>query len=271
MLNQRWEGGRIRWRPDDVIDPSKYGVVQVPDKGEIEPFIARHHYEHSKLPSTRFRFLMVERQGLKDLVVGAANFGVPCHRNVIGNVFPMIDPNYEGVELNRLVLLDRVAGNGESWFVAEAFRRLKKQGVEGVVSFSDPVPRKAESGALVMPGHWGCVYQALNGIYLGRGSSGAKRIFKSDGTSFSHRSKTKASTGDVGGNGAIKQLCDKGASWPRPDEDVKAWLSYWMDRLTYRVDHPGCHKYAWAISSALRRNVKFPPLPYPKKVDGEAA
>jgi hypothetical protein len=43
-----------------------------------------------------------------------------------------------------------------------------QQGVRGVVSFSDPVPRRTAAGDLVFPGHIGTIYQASNAGYLGR-------------------------------------------------------------------------------------------------------
>jgi hypothetical protein len=42
------------------------------------------------------------------------------------------------------------------------------QGLCGVVSFSDPVPRRTAAGTLVFPGHIGTIYQASNAEYLGR-------------------------------------------------------------------------------------------------------
>ena len=52
-------------------------------------------------------------------------------------------------------------GNGESYFVAQCFKRLARLGIQGVLSFSDPIPRTDLEGRVVMPGHIGTVYQAL--------------------------------------------------------------------------------------------------------------
>jgi hypothetical protein len=54
---------------------------------------------------------------------------------------------------SRFVLLDECPGNSESWFLARCFDALLDDGVRGVVSFADPVPRRTASGQLVMPGH----------------------------------------------------------------------------------------------------------------------
>ena len=51
--------------------------------------------------------------------MGTAVFTYPVNDRTITNVFDC--PAIEGAELGRLVLLDDVPGNGESWFVADAF------------------------------------------------------------------------------------------------------------------------------------------------------
>ena len=58
----------------------------------------------------------------------------------------------DAVELGRLVLLDEVPGNGESWFIARCFELLRREGIVGVLSFSDPVPRTTADGRKVLPG-----------------------------------------------------------------------------------------------------------------------
>jgi len=40
-------------------------------------------------------------------------------------------------------LLDSVPGNGETWFLARCFEQMRKSDLIGVVTFSDPVPRKS--------------------------------------------------------------------------------------------------------------------------------
>jgi len=45
------------------------------------------------------------------------------------------------------VLLDSVPGNGETWFLARCFEQLRTSDLIGVVTFSDPVPRKKVPGS----------------------------------------------------------------------------------------------------------------------------
>jgi len=82
-------------------------------------------------------------------LVGVVVFGVPMNQRVVPARLGV--PASEGVELSRLVLLDHIPGNAESWFVARAFRALReeKPEVRGVVSYCDPVPRQARAA-------WSC-------------------------------------------------------------------------------------------------------------------
>ena len=67
--------------------------------------------------------------------------GIPMHNQVLTNPFPRLAPNAESLELSRLVLLDTVPGNGESFLCAKAFRAAAEHGVRGLVAFSDPMQR----------------------------------------------------------------------------------------------------------------------------------
>ena len=60
------------------------------------------------------------------------------------------------------MLAESVPANGESWFLARCWELATRQGKHGVVSFSDPVPRRTAVGTLVFPGHIGTIYQACN-------------------------------------------------------------------------------------------------------------
>jgi hypothetical protein len=56
-------------------------------------------------------------------------------------------PYEESLELNRLVLLDEVPANAETWAQARAFRLAAARGVRGIVAHSDPELRtSAEVG-----------------------------------------------------------------------------------------------------------------------------
>ena len=84
------------------------------------------------------------------------------------------------MEIGRLVLLDNVPANGETWILGRCFELLQATGLRGVLSFSDPMPRRSVlSGSLVMPGHVGTCYQAVNDIYLWRSIHCTERLLRS--------------------------------------------------------------------------------------------
>ncbi|MER7056591.1 hypothetical protein [Streptomyces sp. NPDC000351] len=121
---------------------------------------------------------------------GVAVFGVPVNTAVLTKPLPELRPFTESVECSRFVLLDECPGNAESWFLARCFDLLLAQGVRGVVSFADPVPRRTASGLLVMPGHVGTIYAATNALYTGRATARTVKLLP-DGTVFHDRTAQK--------------------------------------------------------------------------------
>ena len=97
--------------------------------------------------------------------MGIAVFSTPARAEVTTNW--MRGEPTEHVELGRFVLLDHVRANAESWMIARCFDWLRREGITGVVSFSDPAPRVVE-GRRVFGGHIGTIYQASNAVYAGR-------------------------------------------------------------------------------------------------------
>lgn len=262
-MNQRWNHRRDSYRPNgEPIRTTEYDVVEIKHDRVAKDFVVQHHYSAS-YPAARFRFGLYHGDRLE----GVAVFSHPCQDKVLTNVFPGVETK-AATELGRLVLLDEVPANGESFFVAEAFRQLRTKGVAGVLSFSDPVPRRTAEGVLVMPGHTGCVYQALNARYLGRGTPRTLRILP-DGTVFSDRAASKIRNLERGWEYSADLLVKHGAE-PIGDSDPAQWLSCWLKRLTRSLRHRGNHKYIWGIDKALRRTLPVS-LPYPKQIDQEAA
>ncbi|MFD4604344.1 hypothetical protein ACFWPQ_40805 [Streptomyces sp. NPDC058464] len=97
--------------------------------------------------------------------------GIPTQAAVLTSVFTRLTPYEESLELSRLVLLDEVPANAETWLQGRAFRLAAARGVRGIVAHSDPEPRArltAHSPELVFPGHYGTIYQAKGMDYLGK-------------------------------------------------------------------------------------------------------
>lgn len=264
---QRWRAGRESYRPKgEVIDPRQYEVAPVPEK-DAKAYVIATHYS-SSYPAARWRFGLF-RAGV---LVGVAVFSHPTNDRTLTNVFG--GEASESVELGRFVLDQDVKGNGETWFLARCFEQLRPEGLRGVVSFSDPMPRRSVvSGDLVTPGHVGTIYQAFNGIYLGRSTPDYLRLLDS-GQILSKRTLQKIRSKERGWEYAVRQLVTAGATQPGPD--LRAWLKTELPRVSKAVRHHGNHRFAWAFSKGSRRDLErlHDALPghllaYPKQPDPE--
>jgi hypothetical protein len=253
-MNQRWRTHRTSYRPSqELICTRDYDVN--PIKGDAEPkaFVKEHHYLAS-YPAARFRFGLYRRGEL----CGVAVFSRPTSDLALTNVFRCDAALC--VDLGRFVLLDEVPGNGETFFLGQCFDQLRREGIVGVVSFCDPLPRRTEAGETIHRGHIGTIYQAFNGSYLGRSSARTIRLLP-DGSLFHDRNVQKIRQLDQGWRYASDLLHRFGAS-PLAG-DPGAWLDRWLPMLTRNVRHPGNHKYAWALTRPARKMLPAS-LEYPK-------
>ena len=267
-LCQRWRERRDRYRPaGERIQPSRYAVDLLPDK-VAAAFVAAHHYA----PSVPAQILSV---GLFDTrAVGPARLAGVCIFSISMNQRTVPartgQPAHRGCELGRLVLLDEVASNGESWFVSRAFKLLRqeKPHLVTVVSYSDPLPRRRVDGSMFKVGHIGIVYQALGARYVGRSAS-RTLLIANNGTVVSERSLSKLRNGERGAGYAYEQLRALGA----PAMLVGEGGGDYVARVTTlpifrRVAHPGNFTYVWGLGPRRERQsveIGMPPaLPYPK-------
>ena len=171
----------------------------------------------------------------------------------------------DSVELGRFVLLDEVPGNGETWMLGRCFYWLRREGLAGVVAFSDPCRRLNRVGEPVFGGHIGTIYQAHNAVYLGRSTPRTLTMLP-DGRTFSDRAQQKIRAADRGVRYSVLQLVRYGAEPPSCYEPayLSRWLSEWKRRLCRTARHCGNHRYAWPLS----RKARLPPgQPYPKQID----
>lgn len=251
---QRWKERRGVYVPaGEVLNPRDYEVAAIPDDTTARAFVETEHYSGS-YPAALRRFGLYTGEHL----VGVAVFSEPMQKKAL-RPFP---PD-AAMDLGRFVLQDRVPGNGETWFLARCLHQLQREGVVGVVSFSDPVPRVAKGGEQVFRGHIGTIYQASGALYANRGTVRTLRVFD-DGTVFNGRTASKARKGEKGRRYAIAQLVAKGAREPRAGEDIAAWLRGEVRRLTRPLRHRGNHRYLFPLDPAARRWLRGTGLPYPK-------
>lgn len=261
---QRWRHGRARYRPAGETFDASRAAVNLIDEGTARRFVLEHHYAAS-YPAARLRVgLFVRNRFEREQLAGVAVFSVPMSQGVIPHWFEGLAPD-RGAELGRLVLLDDVPSNAESWFVARAFRAIAGvlPQVVGILSYSDPVERLNAAGEVVKRGHIGTVYQALNACYLGR-ARGGTMILARDGRIVSRRALSKLRNDEVGAGYAYEQLRAMGAPERRAFEGGKEYAERALREGGFRAQrHPGNHTYAWWLGERRARPA-LRALPYPK-------
>ena len=251
--SQRWRERRDAFVPTSTtIDPSRYAVDVIPCIGTAKPFVQTHHYSGS-FPASRLSVgLFANGPAGRSVLSGVATFSVPMNNAAVPKHAGRLAPS-QGVDLGRFVLLDSVPGNGETWFLARAFRllRAEKPRVLAVIAYADPMERRAPGGALIKPGHIGGIYNAFGATYRGR-TAPRTEYLGPDGGVVSERALSKVRSGDRGHAYAAADLVKRGA--PRPSGmDGSAWIAElrrcgW---LTTRR-HNGNHVYAFALTKAAR-------------------
>lgn len=261
-LCQRWFARREDYRPaGEPFLPGHHEAVVLP-YADARAFVERHHYSGS-FPAARLTVGLM-RRGIG--LAGVAVFSVPANDASITARCGVA--GREGVTLGRFVLLDEVEGNGETWFLARAFSllALELRDVRAVLSYADPMPRRAADGRSFVPGHVGTIYQAHNARYVGRSKAEWLWITR-DGKILSPRTLSKLRNDDQGAAGAYAQLLRAGAPARRISENIFRYVDRALhDGPFTRVRHPGNHAYVWAVGGRRRETVSrlARALPYPK-------
>ncbi len=259
---QRFTFGRESRRPaGELIRPSEYDVYPIDDVEVAKAFIRTHHYiKHSSPAPHRFG---LARRGVH---VGTALFGPACSTNAHEKVWgDTVLTQKTAVTFGRLVMVEEVPGNGESYFIARCHELLARKGVRAVETCADPEPRTNERGEQTFKGHLGIVYQATNYVFIGKTNDSTNYLLP-DGTVLSQRSQSKLRAGERGDNHPIDQLVAFGAAPLEPDEDAAAWLSYWREHLCRRRRHRGNYRYIRVLDKRCRREVlaRHESFSYPK-------
>ena len=187
-------------------------------------FVIEHHYSHGihNGPMTWGLFDGGE-------LVGVIAFATPSSENVRASV---LGPEHKGsiTELHRLVLLDAIPRNGESWFIVRGLRALKAERpyYRAVLSFADATQ-----------GHVGTIYQATNAIYTG--TSGRARFY-------------------LDPDGRLRHPRQNGHNVTPAEAAAMGWTSTMRE---------GKHRYLYLLGDrrevvATRRLLRLSSLPYPK-------
>ena len=222
---QRSRGGKTYWIRRERFDPEGFFVAGVP-YAEAKKFVKTQHYSRAWALSVVNIGLYKDRPGRKPKLCGVAVFGMGPGATTLNKYFY----DLRALELVRFVLVPEVKYYGETWFLRRAFAMLKQaswrgEGIEhyggaylgdrpleGILAFSDPVPRTKLSGEEVMPGHVGHIYQAYGGLYSGRAGAHKDNILLPDGTVIDKRSQGKVSRQEQGAEGVYERLVAGGSS-----------------------------------------------------------
>lgn len=189
--------------------------------GEARRFVARHHY--NKIMPRLTRLCVAGYEGGELVAVCTFGYGVrPLH--TIKGLFPTLDvENY--LEVGRLCVHDRIPRNGESWFLARAFRivRATFPGVKIVYSWSDGIVGK--------PGY---VYQSANFFYGGHITT--EMYLSPDGTRVHPRTM----------QGLVTQKAGAGKKFSPRDYDTTTAMGYRKYfGYQFRYALPLCSKREW--------------------------
>ncbi len=252
-VTQRWRDKRGVYRPArEVVKATDLDIALSKNGKVMKAFVEQHHY--AGRASGIVRGFEIHWKG--NLA------GVMLYANCARQFRPAFGEVPAWLTLARLVLLDEVPANAETIALGASFAALRGEGYAGVVSFSDPEPRVALDGRVILAGHCGSIYQAHNGVYTGRSKPETKYLLP-NGTLFESRTAHKVKAGDQGRDYAARILVENGATPRRPDEDPAVWVARWRAQLCRPFMHRGNHRYTWALQ---KRDKRFLPesLPYPK-------
>ncbi|WP_173062191.1 Mom family adenine methylcarbamoylation protein [Phytohabitans houttuyneae] len=268
-IGQRWWHGRHSWTPPSLggFDRRRYDVEPI-DDATAKRYVESMHYSRSYVAASRRYGMFIHTGDGRDLV-GVAVFAIPAQSRVLTNVFPGLEPYRQSLELGRFVLegqpqhgrrppgqIDRAPGNAESWFLGQCFRYLADDGIAGVVSFADPVPRPV-AGRVLFPGHVGIIYQASNAVLTGRSACRYLTVLP-DGTGISDRALQKVRSQHVGHEYVERRLIALGARALRAGQNPARWLPDALNDVdAVRLRHRGCLRYAMLTSPSARRRVEL--------------
>ena len=273
----RWRERRQSYRPQgEPINPARYAVVRLAGDAEARAFISRHHYAGSYPAAIAAFGLMETAPFRRATLAGVAVFSV--------SVQPRAADAYGAAgatacDLGRFVLLDHVAGNGETWFLRRALHQLAqaKTGDDGrprysvCLAYSDPMPRLDRAGKVHFAGHFGGIYAASSALYLGRAT--ARRLWLApDASIISARALSKLRKGETGAAYAYEALRRHGAPAIKAGESGTAYVARALQDGPFRqVQHRGNHVFAFPCgSTATRRTIRermATSLPYPLRTD----
>lgn len=206
--------------------------VVVCERKEISAFVEKYHYSQNvNGMKTSVCFKLVHN----DEIVGAIMYGA-----VSTTAWKRYGEKESDVmELRRLILLDDVPRNSESWFISRTIAQVKElyPYVKVLVSYADPAH-----------GHVGYVYQATNWIYLGQSNKDVLLKDLDTGRVYHSRSLRVKSKGEF-----------------KPF--VKVLRQKQIDGRLELINIPGKLIYVYPLNKKTRKEFLKKSKPYEKLVD----
>ncbi len=190
---------------------------------EVRPFIEQHHYSHS-INGCKVSDCFALYDGME--MKAAVLFG-PLSTTAWKKYG---QDEKDVVELRRLVCLDELPRNTESWLIAQCLKRLKGK-YKVCVSYADP-----------RHGHCGFIYQASNWSYMGQTANDTVFVTPEGKEYHSRALRTKY-------NGDFKPF-------------VKRLRKMKDDGVLKEIIVPGKHVYLYTLNGKQKRIG----VPYPKVV-----
>jgi hypothetical protein len=178
----------------DVVNLADLQIEQcvLPD---VKDFVEHWHYSKSVkglgggIVYRVWRYIPITTRLLRQAAVmkvetvGAAIFGTPPMAQQIRKYSE--NGKFNITELRRFVMVDDAPRCAETYVLGEMLRRLRHQGVQRVLSYSDPTH-----------GHNGVIYRGLGFKMLGK--TPPTKVFWLDGKHYSHRSLNRCDGGKLG-------------------------------------------------------------------------
>lgn len=252
--SQRWRERREAFVPGGAeFDPSIHSVDVIDCWTTAKPFVEAHHYSGSFPASRLSAGLFRNGPAGTSVLVGVCTFAQPSNNRSVAKT-ANLSHHTHAVDLGRLVLLDDVGCNGESFLVSRALRLLRqhKPEVLSVISYADPVKRRVLGSGVVHGGHIGRIYQVMDALYLGRATPRTLDIMP-NGLVFSPRALSKLRGGETGADYAVRQLLAAGADDMQPSENADDWMARLRSRGFFtRIRHPGTHKYLFPLTRSAK-------------------
>jgi hypothetical protein len=212
-------------------------VVRVSDGLRVEkvaasiakPFVKEHHYSHG-IHNGPMTYGLFRDENL----IGVLAFATPSSEAVCASVFG-VEYKRSVTELHRLVLLDEVPKNAESFFISRALKLLKSDRpyYRAVLSFADSTE-----------GHMGTIYQACNALYCGT---------------------TSMATFYLDEDGRLRHPRQNGVNITKELAAERGWVP---------VKRGAKHRYIFLLPASksekkvMLRDLLLPTMPYPKATDG---